>query len=108
MNLKYLLFNNLLSRWLHLLPFTGVLITFLSITAGANELKEQEYNKADSIAFSKNYMVSAANPYAVRAGLEILKQGGTAADAAVAIQLVLNLVEPQSSGIGGGGILALL
>ncbi len=105
LNLKYLLFNNLLSRWLHLLPFTGVLITFLSITAGANELKEQEYNKADSIAFSKNYMVSAANPYAVRAGLEILKQGGTAADAAVAIQLVLNLVEPQSSGIGGGAFL---
>ena len=48
-------------------------------------------------------MVAAANPLAVEAGLEILRAGGSAADAAIAVQLVLNLVEPQSSGIGGGG-----
>jgi gamma-glutamyltranspeptidase/glutathione hydrolase len=47
-------------------------------------------------------MISAANPLAVDAGLELLRAGGSAADAAVAVQLVLNLVEPQSSGIGGG------
>jgi len=47
-------------------------------------------------------MVAAANPLAVEAGLEILRAGGSAADAAIAVQLVLNLVEPQSSGIGGG------
>lgn len=48
------------------------------------------------------FMVAAANPHAVQAGYDVLKRGGTAADAAVAVQLVLNLVEPQSSGIGGG------
>ncbi|MBU2532435.1 MAG: gamma-glutamyltransferase [Alphaproteobacteria bacterium] len=51
---------------------------------------------------ARNYMVAAANPIAVEAGLEMLREGGSAADAAIATQLVLNLVEPQSSGIGGG------
>jgi len=57
---------------------------------------------AGTAATAKSYMVSAANPVAVEAGLELLRAGGSAADAAVAIQLVLNLVEPQSSGLGGG------
>ena len=50
-------------------------------------------------------MVAAANPLAAQAGREILAAGGTAADAAVAVQFVLNLVEPQSSGIGGGAFI---
>ena len=53
-------------------------------------------------AMAKSYMIAAANPLAVEVGLEMLRAGGSAADAAVAVQLVLNLVEPQSSGIGGG------
>ncbi len=51
------------------------------------------------------HMVAAANPLAARAGLEILRAGGSAIDAAIAVQMVLNVVEPQSSGIGGGGFL---
>jgi gamma-glutamyltranspeptidase/glutathione hydrolase len=50
-------------------------------------------------------VVVAANPLAVEAGLEILKKGGKAIDAAVAIQAMLGLVEPQSSGVGGGAFL---
>jgi gamma-glutamyltranspeptidase/glutathione hydrolase len=54
---------------------------------------------------SKNWMISAANPLAVQAGADILRRGGSAADAMVAVQTVLGLVEPQSSGLGGGAFL---
>ena len=50
-------------------------------------------------------MVSAANPLAVQTGVKVLKAGGSAIDAAVAIQAVLGLVEPQSSGLGGGAFM---
>jgi gamma-glutamyltranspeptidase / glutathione hydrolase len=49
--------------------------------------------------------VAAANPRAVEAGLKVLRQGGSAVDAAVAVQAVLGLVEPQSSGLGGGAFM---
>ncbi|MEP2031475.1 MAG: gamma-glutamyltransferase [Paracoccaceae bacterium] len=54
---------------------------------------------------AENWMVAAANPLAVQAGAKILRAGGTAADAMVAVQAVLGLVEPQSSGLGGGAFL---
>ncbi len=54
---------------------------------------------------AENWMVAAANPHAVQAGADVLRAGGTAADAFVAVQAMLGLVEPQSSGLGGGAFL---
>lgn len=59
----------------------------------------------NTLSQSNQYMVAAANPYAVAAGKKIIEQGGSALDAAVAVQAMLTLVEPQSSGIGGGAFI---
>jgi len=56
-------------------------------------------------AFAVRHMVVAAHPLAAEAGRQILRRGGSAVDATVAVQMVLALVEPQSSGIGGGAFL---
>lgn len=57
------------------------------------------------LARAQRFMVASAHADATHAGVEVLRQGGTALDAAVAIQMMLTLVEPQSSGIGGGAFL---
>jgi len=66
--------------------------------SGANE---------KTLVSAKRRMVVAAEPLAAEAGLEILRKGGSAADAAVATEMVLGLVEPQSSGLGGGALITL-
>ncbi|MFJ2366932.1 gamma-glutamyltransferase [Pseudomonas sp. NPDC087697] len=57
--------------------------------------------------YASKHMAAAANPLAAAAGREMLRQGGSAIDAAIAMQAVLTLVEPQSSGIGGGALIVL-
>jgi gamma-glutamyltranspeptidase/glutathione hydrolase len=61
--------------------------------------------RPQKLAVAKREMVAAGHPLAVEAGLKMLARGGSAADAMVATQLVLNLVEPSSSGLGGGAFL---
>ena len=80
-------------------------------TAGAFEAISPEVaaaleaKAAGQAVEAENWMVAAANPHAVEAGAAVLRAGGTAADAMVAVQTVLGLVEPQSSGLGGGAFL---
>ncbi len=79
-----------------------------SSSSGASALtlegrNSQALKAAGKSVSGKEWMISAAHPLAVEVGAKILKNGGTAADAAIATQAVLGLVEPQSSGLGGGG-----
>ena len=62
-------------------------------------------HKAPVAAETGTFMIAAANPLAAEAGRDILARGGSAVDAAIATQMVLTLVEPQSSGIGGGAFM---
>ncbi len=84
-------------------PETGT-DTALSLTTAELQLA-WERKQAGQPVEAQNWMISAANPLAVEAGARILREGGSAADAMVATQLVLGLVEPQSSGLGGGAFL---
>jgi gamma-glutamyltranspeptidase/glutathione hydrolase len=61
--------------------------------------------RAGRPVLAQNWMIVAANPLAAEAGADVLARGGSAADAMVAVQTVLGLVEPQSSGLGGGAFL---
>ena len=67
--------------------------------------EESTATSQQSMQLASQYMVAAANPHAARAGLAVLEDGGSAIDAMVATQLILGLVEPQSSGLGGGAFL---
>lgn len=90
----------------------------LAIGLSACALKQNTFNYAtpdqpnDPVAFqekpgwaTQGFAVAAANPLATDAGYQVLQAGGSAIDAAIAVQMVLTLVEPQSSGIGGGAFI---
>jgi gamma-glutamyltranspeptidase / glutathione hydrolase len=81
------------------------LIASLSIAASVVAAKAPAPAAAAPVAAKQTAAVVAANPLAVQAGVEILRKGGSAVDAAVAIQAMLGLVEPQSSGIAGGSFM---
>jgi gamma-glutamyltranspeptidase/glutathione hydrolase len=93
----------------HFIILLAVLLLFLGFAAPRALAFEQPESESGlqpkPLVTAKRHMVVAAHPLAAEAGLSILRKGGSAVDAGIATQMVLNLVEPQSSGIGGGGFI---
>ncbi|OIN01460.1 gamma-glutamyltransferase [Idiomarina sp. MD25a] len=88
--------------------------TSASATAASQDSESKQEAREPEVAtgfadkeavVTDNFMVTAANPHAVEAGYKVLKEGGSAVDAAIAVQAMLGLTEPQSSGIGGGAFI---
>ena len=97
-------------KFLHLFLLASLLATGCASQGNFNQASQVQpegasaYDSKPGWATSK-FSVAAANPLATQAGYQILKAGGSAVDAAIAVQMVLALVEPQSSGLGGGAFL---
>lgn len=93
------------------LKFLTTCLLATSATTWANQAADSVAPEHSSglenkqLVTAKEWMVTAANPIATQAGADILAKGGNAIDAMVTTQLMLGLVEPQSSGIGGGAFL---
>jgi gamma-glutamyltranspeptidase/glutathione hydrolase len=86
----------LFDRCLKALCITALIFTASPIPPAAAQVTE---------TIAKTRMIAAANPHAAKAGLDMMRAGGSAVDAAIATQMVLGLVEPESSGIGGGAFM---
>ena len=90
---------------MRLIPRLIAALAAVGLAACATPPAQQPQAPPPAVAAQQEAFVIAANPLAAQAGLEILKRKGSAVDAAVAVQAMLSLVEPQSSGIGGGAFM---
>ena len=89
-----------------LLPaLAGAVLVLAAPPSATAKVRDAPHRAAHRLRPAGHAMVAAANPLAVEAGLKVLAAGGSAVDAAVAVQAVLGLVEPQSSGLGGGAFM---
>jgi len=90
-------------------PLAGVPAAWARTPPAAEDRNPEAASGAQAreLVRASRYMMVSANPLATQAGDEMLRRGGSVVDAAIATQLVLNLVEPQSSGIGGGAFMVL-
>jgi len=92
--------------WLNLVLLAGCTTALAQSPLQESIQSEVASVYADKPGWTSNkFAVAAANPLATKAGYQVLKAGGSATDAAIAVQMVLTLVEPQNSGIGGGAFL---
>lgn len=96
--------NNLKRKKMNFIRETHLLL-LLVFVVGCSETASLTKNIKKTIKQKAVGMVVTANPLATEAGLQVLRAGGSAADAAVAVEATLSLVEPQSSGLAGGGLL---
>ncbi|MEM7376917.1 MAG: gamma-glutamyltransferase, partial [Pseudomonadota bacterium] len=89
-------------RPLTLLPALALSVALSPLLHATDQPEKTFGTQSRATVVKPTYMVTSAHPLATEAGRAVLAAGGHAADAAVAVQFMLNLVEPQSSGIGGG------
>lgn len=99
--------QNLDMSTLHRLCLLLCSLSICSLAGAVTDLNPEAATGSVSkpLVTARHFMAASANPLATKAGRDVLVEGGSAVDAAIAMQMVLNLVEPQSSGIGGGAFM---
>ncbi|UCZ52990.1 gamma-glutamyltransferase [Bacillus shivajii] len=95
-----------LRRWTNIIGLPLILVFVIAAVIEVSPQEEEGVEETRELSYTSSIngvAVSAANPHAVEVGLDVMRNGGNAVDAAIAISFMLGVVEPYGSGIGGGG-----